>query len=210
MNFRRARKNEIGICAEILKDAFSSYSFFKVYVDNQKREKVFFDNMMDIWMKNSYKNGTVFVGTENSSIIAVAALRAPGDKDIAFIDCSVKGLKMAAACGIKNLKAFLKMCEASDDACHKLPDPKWHLVLLAVSGRYKGRGAGSSMLHDCIIPYVANNGGGLLTLNTNTQSNRVFYKKNGFYEFDETMLHENGKCIGNWSYKMAVVSGRAE
>ncbi len=28
------------------------------------------------------------------------------------------------------------MCKASDEACYNLPNPKWHLVLLAVAKRY--------------------------------------------------------------------------
>ena len=60
------------------------------------------------------------------------------------------------------------------------------------------------MLHDCILPYIAENGGGLLTFNTNAEINRAFYKKNGFEEFDVDTLNENGKEIGNWSYKRMI------
>ena len=105
---------------------------------------------------------------------------------------------------MKKTKAFRHMCQVADKACHDLPDPKWHLVLLAVSSHSKGQGIGSKMLHDCILPYIAKNGGGLLTFNTNEEVNRTFYKKNGFEEFDIDTLHENGKEIGNWSYKRMI------
>lgn len=170
----------------------------------RKAKKSFFDTMMDIWIKNSFKNGTVLVGDDNDTIVAVAVLKTPDDKEIDFIDFSIKSLKMICAGGIKNTKAFLKMCEVSDLACHNLPNPKWHLVLLAVSSSYKGKGIGSSMLQNCIIPYVFKKGGGLFTFNTNAEINRPFYKKNGFEEFDECVLFENGKESGNWSYKMLV------
>jgi hypothetical protein len=60
------------------------------------------------------------------------------------------------------------------------------------------------MLHDCIIPYIEKRGGGLLTLITNTEKNRLFYKKNGFEEFDEMIIRRNGKELGNWSYRMNI------
>nr|WP_302596707.1 hypothetical protein [uncultured Cellulosilyticum sp.] len=41
MKFRKADETEMTICAEILKDAFSGYDFFEIYVDNLKRRKVF-------------------------------------------------------------------------------------------------------------------------------------------------------------------------
>ena len=42
-------------------------------------------------------------------------------------------VKMKLVGGKKATKAFLNMCEVLDTACHTLPSPKWHLVLLAVS-----------------------------------------------------------------------------
>ena len=68
----------------------------------------------------------------------------------------------------------------------------------------KGRGLGSSMLQDCLIPYVQNQGGQELTLITNTEGNRKFYAKNGFREFSERTLEQNGQKIGNWSFCLKV------
>ena len=64
----------------------------------------------------------------------------------------------------------------------------------------KGCGLGSSMLQDCLIPYIKNQGGEELTLITNTEINRKFYTKNGFREFSERMLEQNGQTFGNWSF----------
>lgn len=45
-------------------------------------------------------------------------------------------------------------------------------------------------------------GGEELTLITNTEGNRKFYKKNGFQEFSDRKLEQNGQTIGNWSFCM--------
>lgn len=202
MNFRIADKKELIICTKVVKDAFDEYEFFNMFIEHPQKRKAYFEVLMEVWMKNCFQYGTVLVGTENDEIVSVAVLNAPDDKEIDFIDCSIKTIKLFCIGGIKNTKRFLKMCETSDEACHVLPNPKWHLVLLAVAKKYSGKGIGSLMLQNCIIPYVSKHGGRLLTFNTNAEVNRSFYKKNGFEEFDISTLYENGKELGNWSYKM--------
>ena len=72
--------------------------------------------------------------------------------------------------------------------------------MLAVDNSMKGCGLGSAMLNDCLIPYIRQQGGKDFTLITNTELNRKFYTKNGFYEFAERTLVRDGQQIGNWSF----------
>ena len=203
MIYRKANKCDIGQCYEILKDAFKNYPFFEVY--KGKNQKVFFDLMMKIWIDNSFEKGTVLIAENENNIVGIAVLKAPDDKEIDIVDFShPESVNLVSAGGLDNVKAFIKMCESSDEACHTLSNPKWHLVLLAIPSKYKGNGIGSKMLHHCIIPYIAKLGGGLLTFNTNAERNRSFYIKNGFEEFDNSTLLENGIELGNWSYRMKI------
>lgn len=195
MIYRKANKCNLDQCYEILKDSFKNYPFFEVY--KGKNQKVFFDLMMKIWIDNSFEKGTVLIAEDENNIVGVAVLKAPDDKDIDIID-------LVSAGGLDDIKAFMKMCEISDEACHALSNPKWHLVLLAVPSKHKGNGIGSKMLHHCIIPYISKSGGGLLTFNTNAERNRSFYIKNGFEEFDNSTLLENGIELGNWSYRLKI------
>lgn len=205
MIYRKANKHDTEQCYEILKDAFKNYPFFKVYKGNNQRN--FFEIMMKIWIDNSFENGTVLIAEDENAIVGIAVLKAPDDKEIDIVDFShPESSKLIAAGGLHNVEAFIKMCEISDKACHTLSNPKWHLVLLAVSGKYKGNGIGSKMLHHCVIPYISKFGGGLLTFNTNSERNRSFYIKNGFEEFDNSILLENGVELGNWSYRMKINS----
>ncbi|AET59686.1 histone acetyltransferase HPA2-like protein [Paenibacillus terrae HPL-003] len=48
------------------------------------------------------------------------------------------------------------------------------------------------MLNECIKPYIASHGGGLITFNTNAEDNRSFYRKNGFTEIHEMTIRANG------------------
>lgn len=161
--------------------------------------------MMKIWLDNSFHYGSVFVAEEDFQIVGVAVLQAPNDQEINIIDFSHKeSSTLINLAGKDTLNAFINMCQMSDLACHRLPDPKWYLVLLAVSAEYKNRGIGSQLLQKSVIPSIAAQGGGLLAFNTNAEENRSFYQKNGFAEFDESVLYENGMKLGNWSYKRQI------
>lgn len=204
MIFRIGNRNDYPQCLSVLISAFEKYAFFRVYqAADQSR---FFKTMMEIWLDNSFRNGTVLVAEENSGVVGAAVLQAPGDPEIDIVDFSHSESQILIdLAGRDTLNAFLHMCEVSDRACHSLPDPKWYLVLMAVSDKQKGRGIGSKMLQKSVIPFIQKNGGGLLTFNTNAEINVPFYHKNGFQEFDISVLHENGVDLGNWSYKKEIV-----
>lgn len=203
MDFRMADQKDFSQCLASAISAFEEYPFFHVYkVEDQQ---LLYESIMKIWMDNCFRCGTVLVAEEDSQIVGVAALKAPDDDDIDIADLSHKESEtLIDLIGIDKLRSFIRMCRDSDEACNSLPDPKWYLALLAVSAEHEGKGIGSQMLQKCVLPYISAQGGGLLTFDTNTEENRVFYKNKGFEEFDEMMLVENGVKIGNWSYKKVI------
>lgn len=203
MIFRTGHWEDFEQCLSVLVSAFEDYAFFNIY--RAKDQHLFFESMMRIWLDNSFRNGTVLVAEEDSGIVAVAVLQAPGDPEIDIVDFSHKESQtLLDLAGKETLNAFLHMCEVSDRACHALPDPKWYAVLLAVQNGQKGKGIGSRMLQESLIPHIQKNGGGLLTFNTNADINLPFYHRNGFRAFDFLTLHENGVDLGNWSYKKEI------
>ena len=204
MVFRIGRQKDYLPCLAVLESAFEKYTFFQIY--RAENQPLYFDAMMRIWLDNCFHNGTVLVAEENSRISGMAVLQAPGDPEIDIIDFSHKESRILIdLAGMDTLNAFLHMCEVSDRACRSLPDPKWYLVLLAVSVRQEGLGIGSQLLQNAVIPHILKNGGGLLTFNTNAEVNVPFYHKNGFQEFDVSVLHENGVDLGNWSYRKEIL-----
>jgi ribosomal protein S18 acetylase RimI-like enzyme len=161
--------------------------------------------MMEIWVRDCFEKGTVLTARQEEKIVGVAVLQSPEDEEIEIInkeDFAYDRLEKVA--GADNIEKFIHMCEVSDADCHKLPIPKWHLVLLAISNKCNGQGIGSIMLQKCIIPYLKEHNAKLITFNTNAEINRRFYIKNGFEEFAVEYLIENGIRMGNWSYKMSI------
>ncbi len=197
---RRAVRSDRKACTILARDAFRTYPFFSVYGDDPR----FYDALMRIWVRNGFRHGTVLVGVEDGQVVAVAMLKAPHDREILFRDASLDTLRLYRAVGRKNAAAFFAMCARSDAACHALPSPKWHLSMLAVSPAQHGKGLGSAMLWQGVVPCLRADGGGLLTFNTNTEVNRAFYQRNGFTEFDDVPIVENGVTLGNWSFRLEV------
>ena len=60
------------------------------------------------------------------------------------------------------------------------------------------------MLHECILPYVKEQGGDTLCLFTNDEINRKFYQKNGFVVFNEQWFTYRRKKLGSWSYQLSL------
>ncbi|MGG3338833.1 GNAT family N-acetyltransferase [Bacillus subtilis] len=50
------------------------------------------------------------------------------------------------------------------------------IEVLGVSPFYQGKSLGSKMINDCLISFISKCGGGILTLITNADLNRSFYK----------------------------------
>ena len=72
----------------------------------------------------------------------------------------------------------------------------------AVSHNTQDKGVGSMLLKEHLFPYITKNGGGMVSLVTNTGINRKFYMSNGFEEFQEENFTLKNESVKNWSYRM--------
>lgn len=206
ITYRQAKKEDLMLCASILTHSFHGYSFFEMFVKDKNRRFQFLKAILEVGVKTGFKRHTILVAVQEAEFVAVAQLEAPWDKETSLWDYVVAGgIKVFCIGGIKNTFGWLKMNTEASARCHNLPLKPWYLSSLAVSNSYQGQGIGSKMLNECIIPYIAKHGGGVLSLITNAESNRNFYKKNGFLEFHETTICRNNKEIGNWSYKLEIL-----
>lgn len=205
MEYRKARKAELGEIAVLLTVSFQDYGFFKMYIKNRERQFKFLHSILSTAVKAYYKKHIILVGVNDNKILSAALLKTPDKQELGLMDyVSAGGIKALLTGGIFSTWGFLKLAQEAGSACHSLPGRVWYLETLAVSASCQGQGLGSKMLKECIKPYIEKRGGGLLTLITNTELNRLFYKKNGFDEFHEMTLARNGKKIGNWSYRMKI------
>lgn len=209
MFFRKAKKGELIEIAELMTKSFSDYSCFKVYIKDRGARLRFLKSVFMMFAKACYKQQDILVGVQNEEIVAVAMLKAPDKPELSLWDFGLAGgINVLIAGGLKDTFEILSMSKELSSMCYKTYPHSWYLTWFAISDLCQGQGVGSSMLNDCVKPYIAEHGGGTFTLITNEERNRAFYVKNGFTEFHGTEIYRNNQSFGNWSYKTEIAPDR--
>ena len=203
LSYDRMRKGERATCASLAARAFMDYEYFTDYIPDDHRRARFLDAMMEIELRINDGPAFFFTAKDEGALVAVAMLCPPEyvkPSDLAYMKagfgkCFLRG-------GIRDVAAWNAMEGKASEPCHSLDGNTWYLNLLTVDPPAKGRGIGSAMLQECLIPFVREHGGNGLCLFTNSQENRKFYRKNGFREFDERWFEYRGHRLGSWSYRL--------
>lgn len=189
-------------CSELAARAFASYEYFSIYVPDDKKRLRFLQAMMESEFKANADAATFMTAKEDGNIAAVAMLCDPNYKkptDMAYMRAGFG--KVFLRGGIKNVAAWNNMEAKASAPCHELAGGSWYLNLLTVDPAVEGRGIGTKMMQEYILPYMRKHGGKGLCLFTNSEINRQFYQKNGFEEFHDQSFTYKGRTIGSWSYR---------
>ena len=203
--YEKMRPEERGACAALAARAFGDYDYFTYYIPDDQRRTRFLSTMLEIEVRINDGPADFLAAKDDGEIVAVAMLCPPAYKkhsDVAYMragfgKCFLQG-------GIRDVAAWNDMEGKAGEPCHSLGGQTWYLNLLTVESNQKGRGLGSHMLQECILPYVKEHGGETLCLFTNSEANRNFYRKNGFEEFDQRFFNRKGKQLGSWSYRFSI------
>lgn len=209
IDYREANSKDFDRIAHLSAQSFGNYPYFTCVFrnafKNEDAYKAYMEKLHRINIKANAQQNKCFVGVQDGEIVSAALIQDPAKKK-ADVEDYVKagGLSLAFPVGLSKILNFFHFSEDARADCDKKHPSAWYLEVLAVDDSLKGHGLGSGMLQDCLIPYIQKHGGEELTLITNTEGNRKFYKKNGFQEFSERKLEQNGQTIGNWSFCMAL------
>lgn len=208
ITYRAAKRSEKKQLTQLLTTSFLSYDYYKMHVQNEVKRIRFVETIQELCIKIAFKQDyPVFVGVMKDQLVSVAVLIPPKAKKVSLIDyLFAGGVKLARYGGVKNALGFLDMLEESNAACHREYPDAWFLEVLAVSPEVQGKGIGGKMITEWIEPFIQTQGGGVLTLITNSERNRIFYQKNGFVEFHEGRLVTKERQLGNWSYQKVISS----
>ena len=205
LTYETLNEKDINRFVELQVEAFMDYEFFSRYVPGERRRRRFLTSLFTTDVRVNWgRQHFLAARDESGRIVAVAALREPGyerPSNGAYLRAGVWRAILAG--GYRAMKTWLDMEDAAIVPCQDLTED-WFLNVLAVDAQIKGRGLGSAMLQECVIPYVREHGAAHLCLFTNAQINRRFYEKNGFAEFDERFFDHDGARIGSWSYRRAL------
>ena len=203
MTYDIMKSGERKICIELAAKAFENYDFFSVYVPDDRRRPRFLHSMLGVEFKVNTGLVHFLTAKENDRIVAAAMVRAPGYRMPSVRKYLMSGFwKNIVIGGWNNVAAWFDMDQKAGLPCQSLGGNTWFLHLLAVDTSSEGKGIGSRMLNEGIIPFVKDRSGETLSLYTNSEINRKFYVKNGFKEFHSQQFSYGGKSFGSWSYKM--------
>ena len=201
IRFRQAAAGDAGRCIQLTLNAFRDDPLFRaVSGGDGKSYRLFLGLLLKLWLKNQ----TAFLAEEDGSLAGFAILAPEEASAIRVGECLKAGAgRVLLSCGVKNIFDFLRASGAFGEELQKQPPPRWYLTLLAVSPSRQGKGVGSALLQECVLPFLRTVPCKTLCLNTNAEQNRSFYRKNGFTELNASSRRINGRTVENWSYARA-------
>lgn len=207
MEFRKADETEMHEVSQLLAGAFKDYPLFEIIEKNNHKRYRLIRALQHLNTKVFLKKHTCLVAVEDNEILGAALVKNLQNKHLDLPEyIKIGGLSLLFKGMLPQTLQFLKLANSSDVNIEDSRTFDWYVDSFAVSHNTQGKGVGSRLLKECVFPYIAKNGGGMVSLVTNIGINRKFYMKNGFEEFKEENLTLKNESVKNWSYRMHVES----
>lgn len=205
MKFRRAQKSELSAVINLFSESFKDYPLMTLFSSEQRDSAPFVIELYKVNTRVHFRKHLCFIGELEGQVVVAALLKKKNTSEIGFLDYAISGgWRLIKHLGLSDFLTFLKVNEEMGMACRQLNSTSWYLDSLAVDQRQQGKHLGSKIINQCLIPYIAQNDGGLLTLVTNTERNRQFYLKNGFKEFSNAHIKVGEQQLANFSFKRLI------
>lgn len=205
MEFRKADETEMHEVSQLLADAFKDYPLFEIIEKNNHKRHHLIKMLQHLNTKVFLKKHICLVAVENNEIMGAALVKNLQHKQRDLPEyIRLGGLSLLFEGMLPKTLQFLKLANSSDINIEDSETFDWYVDSFAVSHKTQGKGVGSRLLKECVFPYIAKNGGGMVSLVTNTGINRKFYMKNCFEEFKEENLKLKNESVKNWSYRMHI------
>lgn len=212
MDFRKARKNEVLILANLMSHSFEEYPTFQIPFEgkfsSKEEYRAFVQRLNTIEIRAFLKQKSVFVLSDHGEIIALALLESPNFKKSSLVDYLFNGgLSVVHGFWRHGLGQFMKLMGETEHECQlRRKKGSWYLKALAVSKHRQGQRIGSRFIENYIVPHLKANDGKELCLITNTKRNAQFYKKNHFQEFAFKTSFIQHKEINTWNFIYPLTS----
>lgn len=197
--FRRAGEADRDGCVRLVRQAFREDSLFVAAAGGREEGR---DLLLELLTRVWLESQTAFAAEREGKLIGLAVLGREEDAAVSLRSCVKLGAgRVLGTCGAGNLLAFLRCSGRFNRSGSREPGPRWYLTLLAVAPEEQGRGVGSAIVRDCVLPFLRQQGCRTLCLNTNEEKNRRFYLKNRFEETDAAFAEIGGRRVCNWSFR---------
>ncbi len=211
MHLREARPDELLSVSELTALAFEHYPLFEGIARGERNERGVDKAMLAMQRAETglfMRYQVCLVGTrEDGEIIAAALIESPYKKATTrwqYLRCG--GLPFITKVGIAKLRRFVSLAGETTRFIEKHYPNSWYVDTLAVDPRLQGQRLGSQMINEGIVPFIAERGGGILTLTTNTEINAAFYLQNGFTQADVSHITRKDISLQNWTFVREIAS----
>lgn len=206
IHYRLAEPQDLTAVARLFQQSFKEYPLFGLMVEGAKRKgQEFLYKLHLVNTKAYYRRHCCLVAVDGETVVAAALLKHRNRPDIGLWDYMLTGGgQLLLTGGVSSVANVLGIMGEVKQGITGLKAPYWYLEAFAVAPQVQSQRLGSRMIAECLIPYIAEHGGGDFALVTNTEGNRRFYSKCGFEEFSASVIRRSGKEIGNWSFITTV------
>lgn len=207
----RMRKLEGGDterCIAIAERAFREDPFFRAVSGRDGAGyPLLLSLLVKVWLESQMSLGA----EEDGELVGFAVVSGTGGGAVSARRCIKLGAgRVVRACGARGLLAFLRAAARFDRVWDGQPGPKRYLTLLAVDPDHQGKGVGTALLQEGVIPRLRGEGAAALCLNTNNEKNRAFYYKNHFEEVGTASLRVGKALVSDWSFRLKLSGERGQ
>lgn len=208
IEFAPLKRKELKAAAELAARAFEDYEYFTNYFPNPiERRKVLQTVIYREYLTNFEK--VHFLKAEaDGKMVAVAQLNEPDYRKPSDLQYLIHGWMLVyRGVNRQRLDDWLAMDAAAGKPCHdyqKTGPDIWYASSLTVAPSAQGAGVGSKFIAYW-EEYIRERGGKELVFFTNSEKNIAYYRKRGFEVFHDQEFIYDGKKMGSWSVKKALL-----
>ena len=199
-------RSDIEECALLAAQSFAEYEYFTIFFPDRERRMEFLRRAILSEYRTTFGRAHFLVARQDGIIVAVTQIFPPDYRKPSTLRYLTHGWwqVMTLPDGWA-VNAWTKMDTEAAAYCHAMMGGgTWYLSSLTVSNTQRGKGIGSQMLKEAVVPHVRTGGGSRLCLFTNSESNVRFYQRNGFRVVDERQFTYNNHPLGSWSLARKV------
>lgn len=209
IEYRIAKKVDVKKIAKLFDKAFYGYIFHDLLSQGVKKKDKFIYSFLFTNIMVYVKRQRCFIGVSSGKIVSAVLLRAYSEPKPRLIDYVFSGgIKLLFMAGIAKLKNLFSVLDQAELECRNYNNASqknvWFLEQIAVDLSLQSQHLGSKIINDFVVPFIATNGGEVLTLITNSEKNCRFYTNNGFEEFAHSVIERNNLQVNNWSFKRTI------
>lgn len=165
MEFRKADETEMHEVSQLLADAFKDYPLFEIIEKNNHKRHHLIKMLQHLNTKVFLKKHICLVAVENNEIMGTALVKNLQHKQRDLPEyIRLGGLSLLFEGMLPKTLQFLKLANSSDINIEDSETFDWYVDSFAVSHKTQGKGVGSRLLKECVFPYIAKNGGGMVPM----------------------------------------------